>query len=291
MSTVTTPSGRAPAASSAGFAGRADRPRRRAATTRRAHGLQRHDRQAPGADRALRDRRRRRGGRRASPATHGLPLAVRGGGHNGAGLGTVRRRHRHRPVADAAHRGRPRARAPSASAAARPGARSTRATGEHGLATPSGIISTTGVGGLTLGGGLGHLTRKLRPRDRQPARGRASCSPTASASARAPTRTPTCSGRSAAAAATSASSPSFTFRLHELDGVVAGPTFWPVEDGAEVLRAYRDFMPNAPRELNGFFLFGSVPPGAAVPRGAAPAQGLRRRLVLRRHRRGRRPRR
>ena len=57
----------------------------------------------------------------------------------------------------------------------------------------------------------------------------------------------------------------FTFRLHELEGVVAGPTFWPVESGAEVLRAYRDFMPNAPRELNGFFLFGSVPPGEPFP--------------------------
>ena len=58
---------------------------------------------------------------------------------------------------------------------------------------------------------------------------------------------------------------SFKFRLHDVGTVIAGPTFWPAESGAEVLRAYRDFLPNAPRELNGFFLFGSVPPGEPFP--------------------------
>jgi hypothetical protein len=47
--------------------------------------------------------------------------------------------------------------------------------------------------------------------------------------------------------------------------VVGGPTFWPVELGAEVLAAYRDFLPNAPRELNGFFAFASVPPAPPFP--------------------------
>jgi FAD/FMN-containing dehydrogenase len=58
---------------------------------------------------------------------------------------------------------------------------------------------------------------------------------------------------------------SFLFRLHEVSTVVAGPTFWPVELGAEVLAAYRDFIPHAPRDLNGFFLYGSVPAGPPFP--------------------------
>ena len=90
---------------------------------------------------------------------HDLLLAVRGGAHNGAGLGTVD----DGLVLDLGG---------LKSIEVDPGARTVRvgggctwgevdaATGEHGLATPSGIISTTGVGGLTLGGGIGHLSRR-----------------------------------------------------------------------------------------------------------------------------------
>src|SRR5438105_7863170 len=90
---------------------------------------------------------------------HDLLLAVRGGGHNGAGLGTCD----DGVVIDLS---------PLKDVEVDPQARTVRvgggctwgevdrATNEHGLATPSGIISTTGAGGLTHGGGLVHLTRK-----------------------------------------------------------------------------------------------------------------------------------
>jgi len=194
---------------------------------------------------------------------HDLPIAIRGGGHNGAGLGTVD----DGVVVDLS---------PMRGVGVDPGARTVTAEGgatwgevdaqtnEHGLATPSGIISTTGVGGLTLGGGLGHLTRKagltidnllgaeLVLADGERAR--------ASADENADLYWAIRGGGGNFGVVTE-----FTFNLHEIDMVVAGPTFWSVEDGAEVLSAYRDFILAAPRELNGFFLYGSVPPGDPFP--------------------------
>jgi FAD/FMN-containing dehydrogenase len=58
---------------------------------------------------------------------------------------------------------------------------------------------------------------------------------------------------------------SFLFRCHEVGTILGGPTFWPVELGAEVLSAYSEFLPSAPRELNGFFAFCTVPPAPPFP--------------------------
>ncbi|MFD8222097.1 FAD-binding oxidoreductase [Streptomyces sp. NPDC059697] len=194
---------------------------------------------------------------------HGLPLAVRGGGHHGAGLGVCD----DGVVLDLS---------PLKDIEVDPGGRTVRvgggcvwgevdrATHEHGLATPAGIISTTGVAGLTLGGGIGHLTRKygltvdnLLAADLVLASGEhVRASDTENTDLYWAVR----GGGGNFGVVTS-----FLFRLHEVSTVVAGPTFWPAELGAEVLTAYRDFLPNAPRELNAFFLFGSVPPGPPFP--------------------------
>ena len=194
---------------------------------------------------------------------HGLLLAIRGGGHNGAGLGTVD----DGVVIDLSL---------LKDIQVDPDARTVRvgggctwgevdaATNEHGLATPSGIISTTGVGGLTLGGGLGHLTRKcglaidnLLEADLVLASGervRASAD-----------ENPDLYWAIRGGGGNFGVVTSFLFRLHEVDTVVGGPTFWPIEDTAEVLAAYREFLPSAPRELNGFFAVTTVPPAEPFP--------------------------
>jgi FAD/FMN-containing dehydrogenase len=194
---------------------------------------------------------------------HDLTLAIRGGGHNGAGLGTVDGG----VVIDLSQ---------LKDVEVDPQARTVRvaggctwgdvdaATNEHGMATPSGIISTTGVGGLTLGGGLGHLTRKcglsidnlleaeLVLANGERVRANADEHPDLYWAIRG--------GGGNFGVVTS-----FKFRLHDVDTIVGGPTFWSLEDSADVLSVYRDFISDAPRELNGFFAYNSVPPGPPFP--------------------------
>jgi FAD/FMN-containing dehydrogenase len=194
---------------------------------------------------------------------HGLPLAVRGGGHNGAGLGTCD----DGVVVDLS---------PLNAVEVDPEARTARvgggctwgevdrATGEHGLATPSGIISTTGVGGLTLGGGLGHLTRKfgLTIDNLLEAEVVLASGEQVRASA---DEHPDLFWALRGGGGNFGVVTAFTFRLHEVGTVIAGPTLWAVEDAEAVMKAYRDFLPSAERELNGFFAMMSVPPGPPFP--------------------------
>jgi FAD/FMN-containing dehydrogenase len=138
------------------------------------------------------------------------------------------------------------------------------ATHAFGLAVPSGIISTTGVGGLTLGGGLGHLTRKygltidnLLAAEVVLADGRFVV---ASAEENADLFWALRGGGGNFGVVTS-----FLFQAQPVDMVCAGPMLWPLEEAADVMKWYRQFIVQAPPEINGFFAFLTVPPGPPFP--------------------------
>jgi FAD/FMN-containing dehydrogenase len=193
----------------------------------------------------------------------GLKLAVRGGGHNGAGLGSC---DGGLVIDLSAMRGTrvdPAARTVLAQGGCRWGDVD-HATHAFGLASPSGIISTTGVGGLTLGGGVGHLTRScglsidnLLEADVVLADGRLVH---ASEDENEDLFWAIRGGGGNFGVVTS-----FLFRLHPIEAIVGGPTLWPLERSADVMRWYREFLPNAPEELTGFFAFLVVPPADPFP--------------------------
>lgn len=194
---------------------------------------------------------------------NGLELAVRGGGHSGPGLCLVEdgvtidlspmRGVRVDPVARTAR----------VAGGAQLGDLDHAAHG-FGLATPAGIMSTTGVGGLTLGGGHGYLTRKygltvdnLLSADVVLADGRFV---TASEDEHEDLFWALRGGGGNFGVVTS-----FDFRLHPVDTVGMGITVWPLDMLGDVMRWYRAFLPQAPDDVYGFFATLAVPPGPPFP--------------------------
>jgi FAD/FMN-containing dehydrogenase len=194
---------------------------------------------------------------------NGLELAVRGGGHSGPGLSLVdggvtidlspMRWVHVDPTAKTAQVG----------GGSQLGDLD-HAAHAFGLATPAGIVSTTGVGGLTLGGGHGYLTRKygltvdnLQAADVVLADG---TFVTANESENSDLLWALRGGGGNFGIVTS-----FTYRLHPVRTVGVAITVWPVDHTREVLAWYRDFLPHAPEDVYGFFAVFVIPPGPPYP--------------------------
>jgi FAD/FMN-containing dehydrogenase len=193
----------------------------------------------------------------------GMLVAIRGGGHNGGGLGTCEGGL----VIDLSGMKGVRVDPVGRTVRVAPGsvwADVDHATHPFGLAVPTGFISSTGVGGLTLGGGIGYLTRQygltidnLLSADVVLADGTLV---TASEETHPDLFWALRGGGGNFGVVTS-----FEFRLQPVKTMYAGPTFWPLEQSVEVMKAYRDYIIDAPKSINGFFAFLTIPPAPMFP--------------------------
>ncbi|WP_255443988.1 FAD-binding oxidoreductase [Robiginitalea sp. SC105] len=193
---------------------------------------------------------------------HDLLVAVRGGGHNGGGLGLCE----DGMVIDLS--GIKFVRVDTENRTVRVGGGNLwgevdHATHPFGLAVPAGIISTTGVGGLTLGGGVGYLSRmygltidNLLEADMVLADG--------SFVTVNEKQHPDLYWAIRGGGGNFGIVTSFKFRAHPVKNVIGGPTLWPIERVEEVMEWYHGFINNAPDELNGFIAT-MVIPGPPFP--------------------------
>ena len=194
---------------------------------------------------------------------HDLTVAIRSGGHNAAGLGVWDGAL----VIDLLRMNGIRVDPKERTARVEGGSvwgDVDHATHAFGMATPSGFISTTGVGGLTLGGGIGNLSRgfgltidNLLSVDMVLADG---SFVTASAQENPDLFWAIRGGGGNFGVVTS-----FLFRLHPVSTVYAGPMLWTIDQAGDILGWWRDFILNAPEELGGWFAFLKVPPGPPFP--------------------------
>ncbi len=194
---------------------------------------------------------------------NGLDLAVRGGSHSVPGFGVCD----DGVVADLSGMRGVRVDPAARTARAEGGATwgdFNAATYPFGLASTGGIISTTGVGGLTLGGGIGYLDRGLG----------LSCDNLLSADV------VTADGQLVIASQTQNEDlfwalrggggnfgvvTSFEFRLSPVKDIYGGPIFFELDRAGDVLRFFREFIMDAPEQLGAFPAFQIAPPLPFIP--------------------------
>lgn len=194
----------------------------------------------------------------------GLPLAVRGGGHNIAGLATVEGGLVVDLSAMRAARVDPAARLVTIEGGATL-AELDAATQAHGLATPVGINSTTGIAGLTLGGGFGWLSRKygMTVDNLESAEVVTAAGEVVRASA---TENPDLFWALRGGGGNFGVVTRFEFRLHPVGpDVLSGLVVYPGSEAKSVLRQYRDFVAAAPDDLSVWALLRKCPPLPFLP--------------------------
>ena len=233
-----------------------------AAYERSPQSLQRHDRPQAAVDRQCADAADVMAAVRLAE-TIDLRVSIRGGGHNAGGLGVCD----DGLVIDLA---------PISYVRVDPASRTVRvgagckwsdvdhATHAFGLAVPSGIISSTGVGGLTLGGGMGHLTRKygltidnLLSVDMVLADG---TFVVASAD-----ENPDLFWAIRGGGGNFGMVTSFLFQAHPVTRSAPDRCCGIWTDAADMMKWYREFIVQAPEDINGFFAIMTVPPGPPFP--------------------------
>ena len=194
---------------------------------------------------------------------NGHDLSVRGGGHSGPGFGTndggvvldLSRMHGVRVD-------------PSAQTARAEGGTTwgdfNTATNAFGLATTGGVISTTGIAGLTLGGGIGYLSRghglsldNLVSADIVTADGKMLI---ASEKENADIFWAIRGGGGNFGVVTS-----FKYKLQPVDNVYWGPMFYEPEETETIFKFYREYIKDAPREMGAFPAFQVAPPLPFIP--------------------------
>jgi FAD/FMN-containing dehydrogenase len=197
---------------------------------------------------------------------HDIEIAVRGGGHSAAGLGVWDDALvidlsllRSTTVSPESHTVRVDAGCTLADV--------DHATAAFGMAVPFGILGSTGVAGLTLGGGVGYLSRRfgltvdnLLSADVVLADG---TFVTASETSRRDLFWALRGGGGNFGIVTS-----FTFRCHDIGEhgtIIGGPVLYDLGDTAEVMRWYRELLPSLPEELSGFFALLTIPPAPPFP--------------------------